>query len=214
MRSHIDTTEQGHGHRHHQAELNIEAHDDILMQAVVSQQSEQALGQLYQRYGNILRSVVRRVMQDEADVEDVLQDVFMQVWNRAEAYRPERGRLLGWLVIMARRRALDRLRQRYAYNRAKDRFEHEYRVPAIEQSPDGIVDKQVCEDDLREMLLNQMHRLPPNQEQVVQMTYFQGMSQRQIAASLALPLGTVKTRIELGIRKLSISLKPHRQKVA
>ncbi|TLD72230.1 sigma-70 family RNA polymerase sigma factor [Phragmitibacter flavus] len=188
--------------------------DESLIEAVVEDQSEAALTSLYRRYRHVLRSVIIRVMRDEADADDVLQDVFLQVWNRAESYTPEKGRLLGWLIVVARRRALDRLRQKCAYNRARDRFEFEYRIPVVEQSPNCGVDQQLCEDDLRNLLGNLLQRLPPHQEQVVQMTYFKGMSQRQIAAALELPLGTVKTRIELGMRKLANSLRPLRFKIA
>lgn len=188
--------------------------DECLIEAVVEHKSEAALASLYQRYRHVLRCVIMRVMRDEADTDDVLQDVFLQVWTRAETYSPEKGRLLGWLIILARRRALDRLRQRCAYNRARDRFEAEYRIPVVEQGPNNESDQQLCEDDLRNILGRLLHRLPPHQGQVVQMTYFNGMSQRQIAAALELPLGTVKTRIELGMRKLSNSLRPLRSKVA
>lgn len=188
--------------------------DETLMQAVMQDRSERALDELYQRYGSVLRNVIMRVMRDESEVDDVLQDVFVQVWSRADAYSPEKGRLLGWLIILARRRALDRLRQRCAYNRARDRFETEYHLPVDEFQGNRAVDRQVCDDDLRHLLNRMLHRLPPNQEQVVQMTFFEGMSQRQIAAALAIPLGTVKTRIELGMRKLTNVLNPVREKVA
>ncbi len=192
---------------------DTQAPDEILMKAVTDERSETALEQLYQRYSHVLRSVISRVIRDDSEVDDVIQDVFVQVWNRSDTYSAEKGKFLGWLIILARRRALDRLRQHYAYNRARDRYEVEHKLPIMEGTMQRPVDRQVCDEDLRKYFTGLLHRLPPNQEQVVQMTYFEGMSQREIAATLALPLGTVKTRIELGMRKLTCAVAPLRGKV-
>lgn len=188
--------------------------DNPLMQAIVQDRSEQALTTLYQRYGHILKCVILRVMKDESDADDVLQEVMLQVWTKAETYSPSKGHLLGWLITLARRRALDRIRQRCSYNRARTRFEAESKSPLLQEMNLSQVDQQICSEDLRNLLARLLQKLPPQQGQVVQMSYLQGLSQRQIAAKLDLPLGTVKTRIELGMRKLFNSLRPLRKKVA
>lgn len=188
--------------------------DDQLMSLITEDRSELALEQLFHRYSGVLRTVISRAMRDESDVEDVLQDVFLQVWKRGVSYSKEKGRLLGWLITLARRRALDRLRQRCSYNRARSRYEVEYRKPINEQISLGLNSpNQIFDEDLRDLLSNLMLRLPSNQAEVIRMTFIQGLSQRQIAATLTLPLGTVKTRIELGMRKLHNSLSPIRDKV-
>lgn len=184
------------------------------MEAIVCYQSEEALTSLYHRYGRILRCVIMRVMKDESETDDVLQDVLVQVWTKGETYSPDKGQLLGWLITLARRRALDRIRQRCSYNRARNRYKLESRIPSVNETSLCVVDQQICDEDLRLLLSKLLQKLPPHQEQVVQMTYFEGMSQRQIAARLHLPLGTVKTRIELGMRKLFNSLRPLRKKIA
>src|SRR5215213_8070286 len=86
------------------------ASDVDLITAVAQERSQQALEELYRRYRSMLRSVINRVMNTDADCDDVLQDVFIQVWNQAESYSSEKGHLLGWLITLARRRALDRVR--------------------------------------------------------------------------------------------------------
>jgi RNA polymerase sigma-70 factor (ECF subfamily) len=181
------------------------ASDVELITAVSEDRSQRALEELYRRYRSMLRSVINRVMNSDADADDVLQDVFIQVWNQAQSYSSEKGHLLGWLITMARRRALDRVRQMCAYKNATDRYEK-----AVEPTKPGfyetsIVDREVWKNELQERMDKLMHKLPEAQRQAVRLTFFQGLSQREIAAHLSVPLGTIKTRIELGMRKLGRS---------
>ena len=169
---------------------------------------------LHTRYAPILRAVIMRVMHDPVETDDVLQEVFLQVWTRAETYCAERGQPLGWLITLARRRAIDRLRQRCAYQRACDRFEVQSVPAAATGGKAHSVEQEACGDDLRELLERLITRLPPRQQEVVKLAFFKGCSQREIAANLHLPLGTVKTRIELGVRKLALAVGPSRDKIS
>lgn len=186
---------------------NIASASDVeLITAVSQDRSQRALEELYRRHRPILRSVISRVMNTETDCDDALQDTFVQVWNQAAAYSPDKGRPLGWLITLARRRAVDRVRQMCAYQNATKRYE-----TAFEQSQPlvrdmFIVDRQVCQNELKQQIRTQLEKLPEAQREVVKLTFFQGLSHREIAARLLLPLGTIKTRIELGIRKLGRSL--------
>src|SRR6476659_11125439 len=94
--------------------------DVDLITAVSQDRSQQALEELYRRYRAMLRSVINRVMNSDSDCDDVLQDVLIQVWNQAGSYSAEKGHLLGWLITLARRRALDRVRQMCAYKHATE----------------------------------------------------------------------------------------------
>jgi RNA polymerase sigma-70 factor (ECF subfamily) len=180
----------------------------------LQQRETQALQSLHQRYHALLHTVAMNVVHNALDAEEVLQDVFLHIWNRAETYSSEKGRPLGWLVMMVRRRAIDRLRQQSSYRRATSRFEesclheNERHLRSVE------IDRKACLDDLRNLLRQQLHRLPPAQKQAVEMTFFAGMSQREIASATSLPLGTVKTRIELGLRKLAHLLVTARLEIA
>jgi RNA polymerase sigma-70 factor (ECF subfamily) len=126
----------------------------------------------------------------------------------------EKGKPLGWLIMLTRRRAIDRLRQSNSYRRATLRFENQSLQENGRRTLYGGGDQQACLDDLRTLLKQQMDRLPPAQKQAVELTFFEGMSQREIASVTQLPLGTVKTRIELGLRKLANILVTARLKVS
>ena len=182
------------------------ASDVELITAISQDRSQRALEELYRRYRSMLRSVINRVMNTDADTDDVLQDVFIQVWNQAESYSSEKGHLLGWLITLARRRALDRVRQMCAYKNATDRYEKsvEPTKPGFQES--SIVDREVWKHELQQRMNQLIHKLPEAQRQAVRLTFYQGLSQREIAAHLSVPLGTIKTRIELGMRKLGRSL--------
>jgi RNA polymerase sigma-70 factor (ECF subfamily) len=184
------------------AHLSSNCMPDAELVAEIVIQSEWALEELYRRYNSMLRSVIRRIMNNDAEIDDVIQDVFIHVWNHAADFSPEKGQLLGWLITIARRRSLDRVRQRSAYQRATTRFEVSCAQPLHGNAESCIVDKQVQQNELQSMLRVFIGNLPPLQGEVVHLTLFKGMSQREIANRLSLPLGTVKTRIELGMRKL------------
>ncbi|MDB6117185.1 MAG: sigma70-ECF: polymerase sigma factor, sigma-70 family [Verrucomicrobiaceae bacterium] len=187
--------------------------DEAILSQIANTGSSRALEDLYKRHHRMLRSVALRIVHDEAAADDVLQDVFIQIWNQANTYSPEKGQVLGWLIILTRRRALDRVRQRSAYQRATDRFEMEHERRFLESEDNCTVETDVCSNDLRSLMVSLMSHLPEAQQEVVKLAYFEDMSQREIAAHLQLPLGTVKTRIELGMRKLGTSLAPIRSKV-
>jgi RNA polymerase sigma-70 factor (ECF subfamily) len=185
---------------------NIDTSDLELITAVSKDRSQRALEQLYRRHRDLLRSVISRVMSNDSDADDVLQDVFIQVWNQAGSYSEEKGHLLGWLITLARRRALDRVRQMCAYKRATDRYETTFDRAKPQVSELYIVEREVCQNELKQQIENHMRNLPEAQRQAVNLTFFQGLTQREIAARLSIPLGTIKTRLELGMRKLGRSL--------
>jgi len=188
-----------------------EVSDETLMKAITDRH-QTALRELYDRYGKTVKAVVVRVVHEEAEADDVLQEIFLQIWKEAENYSPKAGRPLGWVVTLARRRAIDRLRRRQAYCRAKDRFETH-----VERQPDSWVHNRIDDDlvqsDLRRFLERQMNLLPSYQREVIALSFFEGRSHREIAALTRTPLGTVKTRLELGLRKLVNSIRPLRRKV-
>ena len=172
-----------------------------------------ALENLHRKYRTVLRSVIMQVLHDECEADDVLQEVFLQVWNRAESYSPRKGRLVSWLCTLARRRAIDRLRQHSAYQRATDRYEVSCLHVSREPDKVHIVENEACREEMRELLKRQLETLPPCQEQAVRMAFLEDRSQREISALTHTPLGTVKTRIELGIKKLARAFRGMRAEV-
>jgi RNA polymerase sigma-70 factor, ECF subfamily len=187
------------------------ASDEALMKAITDRH-QTALRELYERYGKTLKAVITHVVHEDAEADDVLQEIFLQIWKEAANYSPQAGKPLGWVVTLARRRAIDRLRRRQAYCRAKDRFESQ-----IEQQPDAWVrnriDEELVRSDMRRFLKRQMDTLPPYQREAIELSFFEGLSHREIAAVTGTPLGTVKTRLELGLRKLTNCIRPLRRKI-
>lgn len=170
------------------------------------------MSSLYRRHGKTLKKVIYQVLQDEAEAEDVLQESVVQIWREAKSYSAALGRPLGWLVTIARRRAIDRVRRRAAYCRAKDRFE-----TYVETEPRSWLQGCTTEDhstsDIRRFLEREMKRLPDFQREALRLSFFNGLSHREIATRTRTPLGTVKTRLELGLRKLSTSVRAQRNKI-
>ena len=188
------------------------ASDEAIMGAITDR-DESALAALYQRHGDTLRSIIEGVIHEQAEAEDVLQEIFLQVWKQARNYAPRVGKPLGWLGPITRRRAIDRLRRRQAYIRVKDRYQEQ-----IDDSPLGASnaisgDAEMEKADLRRYLREQMAALPPFQREAVELSFFNGMSHREIAAATKHPLGTVKTRLELGLQKLHAWLKPQQERI-
>ena len=182
-----------------------EENDEVLMTQVANGDSR-ALEGLFDRHAGVIKSVIFKIIHNEAEAEDVLMEVFFEAWNNATKYSAEKGKALGWLVTMARRRGIDRLRKRQSYSRATDRFqvevEHDAEAWISGRDPDGDTERA----DVRAFIRAKMLELPTFQREAIEYAFFKGMSQREIAAHTGIPLGTIKTRIELGLKKLSVSL--------
>jgi len=178
--------------------------DAELMEAVDRGESD-AIEEISKRYESSLRSAIQSVLHDEGETDDVLNDVLLQLWHQADRFNPAKG-LPGFLVTIARRRALDRLRRRLAYRRATDRFEIELR--ATHQNNMTMQEFQPSNSDLAELLQGVIGTLPVAQQEVVRLAFFEGLSQREIAARKSIALGTVKTRLQLAQKKLFNQLAP------
>ena len=178
--------------------------DERLME-MVQHQNPEALAHLHDRYGSILKALIMRVIHNDAESDDMLQEIFVEIWNRAASYDPSKGKPLGWMVTLSRRRAIDRLRKRQSYSRMEERLLEETKHEPQESS--GQLEEDVAHAEMREHLTRALATLPIAQKQAVELAYYSGMSQREIAAHTGIPLGTIKTRLELGMRKLSDALK-------
>jgi len=185
--------------------------DETLMQEI-TQRRQHALKELYSRYAHSLRALIGSVVHEESEADDVLQESFLQIWREAHHYSPKAGKPLGWVITIARRRAIDRVRRRDSYRRAKQRFEDEIKPRAVTVRANGGA-SEATQSDLRRFLDQQMQSLPRVQREAVELAYFKGLSQREIAATTRTPLGTVKTRLQLGLRKLTQGVRPLRHKI-
>lgn len=172
----------------------------------VQQEDPHGLEELHRRHSATLKAVIVRVLHNEHSAEDLLQEVFLEVWRLANRYSQEKGKALGWMITLARRRAIDRLRREQAYFRVEERFQKE-----TEQQPEAWTHSRVEDDieaaDLRNILADILETLPPAQKHAVELAFYKGMSQREIASYTNIPLGTIKTRLELGVRKIAARLR-------
>jgi RNA polymerase sigma-70 factor (ECF subfamily) len=179
---------------------------DLDLMRGIQAEDPDALSQLYDRYNGILKALILRVVHNEAEAEDLLQEIFMEIWKQAKNFSPEKGKPLGWMVTLARRRAIDGLRKKQAYQRAEERLQAE-----TEQQPDAWVlnttEEEISFSDTRILVRKMLDRIPPAQRDAIELAFFRGMSQREIAAKTNTPLGTVKTRLELGLKKIYDGLK-------
>ena len=193
-----------------QLAANQAATDDRLMEDVVNRKAD-ALESIYQRYESLLRTVILGVIHDESDVEDVLHDVLLQVWEQSHRYNPNEEGLHGLLVTLARRRSLDQLRRRAAYRRATETLKSDTGNPLTwEIAP---TPNQIEVNDLSKLLNRAIQVLPEAQKEVIDLAFFKGMSQREIASKRQISLGTVKTRLHLAQRKLHNYLVPMQSKI-
>ena len=169
--------------------------DTELLHAI-ARGDELALASLYDRYAAILLGLLLRILRSRPEAEDVLQEVFMQVWRRAGDFDEARGRGFTWLVTLARSRAIDRLRSIDARARAAQAAQHETQEETADASDD------VFNSERRTVVLAALARLPEEQRRALLLAYYDGLTQSEIAARLNQPLGTVKTRMRSGLMKL------------
>jgi RNA polymerase sigma-70 factor (ECF subfamily) len=179
---------------------------DLELMIGIQREEPDALSKLYDRYNGILKALILRVIHNESEADDLLQEIFMEIWNQARNFSAHKGKPLGWMVTLARRRAIDGLRKKQAYARAGERLQSE-----TEQQPDAWIhnatEQEISFGDTRLLVRKVIDGLPPPQRQAIELAFFRGMSQREIAANTNTPLGTVKTRLELGLKKIYDGLK-------
>ncbi len=177
--------------------------DDLALVQRVLDRRQEALAELYDRYAPLLLAVARRILGSPADAEEVLQESFLQAWNQAERYDSGRSSVSTWLVLIARSRALDRLRQRRSRERTAAAAEAEPKAPETS----ARFDENVLTQERRRRVRKAMAALPVEQKEVLELAFFGGLSQAEIAERTRTPLGTVKTRALLAMKKLRRDLR-------
>jgi len=161
-----------------------------------------AFEQLYDRHSRIVYGLVLRILQQASTAEEVVQDVFLQLWRNAEQYQPGRGPFVPWLLTLARNRALDNLRLKSERQRRREDQTEE--LPQIAQVPE--LERKLDEKRRAELVRSLMASLSAPQKKALEMAYFEGLSHSEIAAALQEPLGTVKSWIRNGLSRLKEGL--------
>jgi RNA polymerase sigma-70 factor (ECF subfamily) len=163
---------------------------------------QRGLASLYDRYGRMLFSFAVRVVGGSADAEDVVQEVFAQAWRQASRYDSARGSVAGWLLMMARARAIDAVRARRA---RPDTTTDEHAFDALRDAA-ALPDATVLTQEQAAALRSALSELPFVQRMAIELAFYEGLTQSEIAERLEQPLGTIKTRIRLGLLKLRDAL--------
>jgi RNA polymerase sigma-70 factor (ECF subfamily) len=164
----------------------------------------QAMADLYDRFGRLVYSVIYSIVHDAAVAEDLLQETFIRIWNRASGFDAARGALGPWLLTVARNRAIDHIRSAGARN-VKNTLELEERE---HQSQQIDVEIDLQNQDQAKAIRAAMAKLTENQRRVIELAYYEGLSQTEMAEKLGEPLGTVKTWARSALKKLREELQP------
>ena len=165
---------------------------------------QSALSELYDATSRLIYGLVLRILSDAATAEEVLLDVYSQVWRQAGSYDYERGSPLAWLTTMARSRAIDRLRSGKQEQQRKEPLETAHGEAASGDDPE----EATVLSERRKLVRSALNSLTHEQREVIELAYYSGLSHSEIAARLGQPLGTVKTRTRMGMIKLRELLYP------
>ena len=165
---------------------------DLALVTAIRSGDQSAMAALYDRYSSIVYAVALRVLQDTGAAEDVLQDIFMQLWRNPGAFDASRGNMPAWLAVIARHRAIDALRRRRPENDIADV------IVSVEPDFASDADRSRAMEKVRGAL----NTMPPPQKSALEMAYFEGLTHSEIAEKTGEPLGTIKTRIRTGLLSL------------
>jgi RNA polymerase sigma-70 factor (ECF subfamily) len=171
-----------------------DARADIALLNRVIARDGRAIGELYDRHSRLLYGLILRILRDRGEAEEVLQEVFVQVWTRADTYNVELGAPIAWLVRIARNRAIDQLRT----NSVRARTLEATPLPPPVETPET---RAVMSEQQR-AVARALDTLPSEQRELIEHAYFQGLTQSELAERFHLPLGTVKTRVRTGMMTL------------
>ena len=178
---------------------------DRALVSKIERRDADALAALYDRYAGRVNGLASRILGQTGDAEEIVQEVFLYAWRSAAAFDGSRGSVLAWLLVATRSRAIDRLRSRRSGGRDRTRPLDEAPEPAsaedLESGVEGRRWEAVCRTAVAE--------LPAEQREALELAYFGGLTQQEIAAKTRTPLGTVKTRVRLGLMKLRDRIRPY-----
>ncbi len=171
----------------------------------ISKKDEKAFETLYDLYSKLIYSLIVSVVKKQDEAEDVLQEIFLQVWEKATTFESTKGNVYAWMVTLARNRAIDRIRSKDFRKQRQEVEDTEIDMmhnPTEKNPLDSLV-----VGERAEIVKSALQQIPTEQREVIQIAYYGGYSQSEIAAKLNLPLGTVKTRMRQGMRKLQTLLR-------
>ncbi len=170
--------------------------DDELL-ALIRERDQQALAEIYDRYGSLVYGMALKVLQNVVFAQEVTQDVFIKLWNKGASFDSTRGKFTSWLLAITKNASIDRLRRERKYDPEALFADFGERLRKEVDSP-GLI--SALEESL--LIESMLERLPREQRLVIEMSFFRGYTQQEISERMGIPLGTVKTRMRLGMSKL------------
>ncbi len=200
MKTLIPTVRRSSKNRIPESVTPDESAADIEMLQQIGQRDVVAFQAFYRKFSGLLYATIHRVLNDHQDTEDIMQEVLMQVWQKAHLYEPTKGKPMTWVTTMARNRAIDRIRSKQRRSKLNGDFENESRViqpEFVDDTTDVLIAK---ESD--QAIHSAVMELTPDQREAIQLAYFSGLTQSEVADRLNEPLGTVKARIRRGVQRL------------
>jgi RNA polymerase sigma-70 factor (ECF subfamily) len=184
-----------------QMSRNVADLSDAELIGLVANGEARALEVLYDRYSRVVYSFALRIVGDPQLAEEILQEVFFRVWQQGSGFQSNRGSLITWLLSITHNLAIDEVRKRNRRPQKADSEDPELVLGAMaDESTD--IEQEVWLSGVRMAIVEALNRVPKEQRDVIELAYFRGLTQREIAETLGQPLGTVKTRMRLGLQKL------------
>jgi RNA polymerase sigma-70 factor, ECF subfamily len=183
--------------------LEAHAREDARLLSLVAQRNHEAFERLYRRRSGLVYSLVKRMLVNEMEAQEVLQDTFVRVWRRAAEFDADRSSPLAWIIMIARGRAMDRLRSRSRFTANRAAYEREIASLELEVA----AQPPLLREELAQACAAALNNLPNEQGHALQLAFFRGWTHDEIARSLGEPLGTIKARIRRGLLALRKTFK-------
>lgn len=180
---------------------------DADLLTLVAKGDRRAFGQLYDRSSQVLFTLSLKILGDREEAEDLLQEVYTEVWRKSVRYDERRGSPMAWLVMLTRSRGIDRIRARTSRGHGMTESIEDAPI-ADTQGHDPTPFDQRADAEVRAFVMKALIELPAAQRQALELSYYEGLSHSEIAERLREPVGTIKTRIKLGMSKLKTALQP------
>lgn len=187
-----------------QSDTTPDRHAEAELMIRVAARDQQAFAELTEKYSALIFSTAFKVLNHYEDTEDIMNEVLTTIWKKADTYHPKKGSLVTWICTTTRNRAIDRVRSVQRRCALYDRFEEKVEGEAPEYSLTGR--EALYLSDARHILQSAVVELSPEQREVIELAYFEGLTQKQIAERIDSPLGTVKARIRRGVERLRVSI--------
>lgn len=180
---------------------HLGADDEIELMKRIKAKDEEALGELYDLYSRLLYGMVISIVKKREEAEDVLQEVFIKIWEKASSFDEERGNVYSWLVTLTRNKAIDRIRSKDYKTQKKATQDVDAPEFTLEGEKFDPLETTIF-SDRAELVKKALGEIPESQSEVLKIAYYRGLTQREISDQLDIPLGTVKTRMRQGMIKL------------